>query len=50
MNMVDAARFSNRVAHYITVPLHIGMFDSLSADDFICDTKKVLELYRDVEL
>jgi L-ascorbate metabolism protein UlaG (beta-lactamase superfamily) len=50
MNMVDAARFSNRVAPDITVPIHIGMFDSLSADDFICDTKQVLELYTEVEL
>ena len=45
MNMTDAARFAGRVGARRTVPIHIGMFDSLSADDFECDNKFVPEVY-----
>lgn len=50
MNMTDAARFAKRVGAKRTVPVHIGMFDSLSADDFECDNKFVPEVYKEFEL
>ena len=50
MNMTDAARFAGRVGARRTVPIHIGMFDSLSADDFECDNKFVPEVYKEFNL
>lgn len=50
MNMTDAARFAGRVGARRTVPIHIGMFDSLSADDFECDNKFIPEVYKEFNL
>lgn len=50
MNMCDAARFAQRVNAEKVVPIHIGMFDELSADAFACDNKVIAEIYREVEL
>lgn len=46
MNMTDAARFAERVSAKYTVPVHIGMFDNLSADGFKCDNKVKAEIYK----
>ena len=50
MNMTDAARFAKRIGAARTVPIHIGMFDTLSAEDFICETKFVPEVYKEFVL
>ena len=50
MNMIDAERFSKRIVPKITVPIHIGMFDDISADEFLCDNKKILNLYEETEI
>ena len=50
MNMTDAARFAERVAPKVTIPIHIGMFDKLSADGFNCPTKRILKVYEETEL
>lgn len=50
MNMTDAARFAKKVGARRTVPFHIGMFDSLSADEFDCENKFVPEIYKEFKL
>ena len=50
MNMTDAAQFARRVNAKKVVPLHIGMFDSLSAYDFECKNKVIAKIYREIEL
>ena len=50
MNMEDAARFAKRINAKHTVPIHIGMFDELSADDFECDNKVMPEIYKEIKL
>ena len=50
MNMTDAARFAKRVNAKVTVPIHIGMFDELSSDDFECDNKVIAEIYKEIKL
>ncbi len=48
MNMTDAARFAKQIGAKHTVPLHIGLFDNLSADDFDCDNKLVPVAYKEI--
>ena len=50
MNMADAARFAKRINAQKTVPIHIGMFDELTADEFICENKVIAEIYKEIEL
>ncbi len=50
MNMTDAARFAKRINAEKTVPIHIGMFDELSADDFNCENKVIAEIYKEIKL
>lgn len=50
MNMADAARFAERIHAKKVVPLHIGMFDTLTADDFICENKIIAEIYKEILL
>lgn len=50
MNMTDAARFARRINAKKVVPIHIGMFDELSADDFVCENKIVAEIYKEIKL
>lgn len=50
MNMTDAGRFAERVGAKKVVPIHIGMFDELDADDFLCDRKVVPEIYKEIKL
>lgn len=50
MNMTDASRFAKRVNAKKTVPIHIGMFDELSSDDFECDNKVNAEIYKEIVL
>lgn len=50
MNMTDAARFAARIGAEKVVPMHIGMFDELSAEEFLCEGKVVPKIYEEVEL
>ena len=50
MNMTDAARFAERVKAKKTVPIHIGMFDELTADEFRCKNKVIAEIYKEIKL
>lgn len=50
MNMTDAARFSARTGAKYVVPFHIGMFDTLRAEDFDCPNKVIPEIYREIRL
>lgn len=50
MNMVDAVRFAKRVNAKKVVPVHIGMFDELTADSFDCEKKVIASIYKEIEL
>lgn len=50
MNMTDAARFAERVNAKITVPLHVGLFDNLKAEDFPYENKVIPELFKEIKL
>lgn len=50
MNMTDAARFAKRVNAQKIVPIHIGMFDELTANDFICNRKVIPQIYKEIDL
>ena len=50
MNMTDAARFARRVGARKVVPIHIGMFDELTADAFQCENKVIPEIYKEIIL
>ncbi len=50
MNMTDASRFARRIRAQKTVPVHIGMFDQLTADYFECENKIIPEIYEEIEL
>ena len=50
MNMTDAARFANRINTVKTVPIHIGMFDELTADSFYCKNKVIPKIYKEIRL
>ena len=50
MNMTDAAHFAKRINAKKTVPIHIGMFDELSADEFDCENKVKAEIYKEIKL
>lgn len=42
MNMADATRFSKAVGARHVIPLHFGLYDDLTIDDFECREKLVL--------
>ena len=50
MNVIDAARFVERIGAAKCVPLHIGMFDNLDANDFNCKNKVIPEIYKEIRL
>lgn len=50
MNMSDALHFAKRIAPKKCVPLHIGMFDEMTADDFGCENKVVASIYKEINL
>ena len=50
MNMTDAARFAKRIGAEKTVPIHIGMFDELTADSFECKNKVTPKIYKEIVL
>lgn len=50
MNMEDAARLAAQIDTDAVVPLHIGLFDSKTADDFHCPNKVVPEFFKEIPL
>ena len=50
MNMCDAARFAKQINAKKVIPIHIGMFDELKADDFGCKNKAIAEIYKEIKL
>ena len=50
MNMADAARFVKDSKATLAVPIHVGMMDELDPNDFPCDSKKILEVYKETEI
>ena len=50
MNMVDAAAFAKKLGAKKVVPLHIGLFDELTADGFALDNKVVPQFYKEISL
>ena len=50
MNMADASSFAKRINAQKTVPVHVGMFDELTADDFDCENKIIPEIYKEIKL
>lgn len=49
MNMTDASRFAKRVNAQKTVPIHIGMFDELTTEEFDCENKVIAEIYKEIK-
>ena len=50
MNMTDAARFAKRINAERTVPMHIGMLDEITADEFDCENKIIANIYEEIKL
>lgn len=50
MNFCDAARFLEACGAKVAVPLHVGMFDELSAEDWIVENKIIPEIYKEIKL
>ena len=50
MNTTDAAAFAKKVSAERVVPIHIGMFDELTADGFDCKSKVTAEIYKEIKL
>ena len=48
--MADASRFAKRINAQKTIPIHIGMFDDISADEFECKNKVIAEIYKEIKL
>ncbi len=50
MNMLDAADFAKKTGAEKVVPLHVGLFDNLSAENFVCENKIIPEFYKEIKL
>ncbi len=50
MNMCDAADFAKKTGAKKVVPLHVGLFDSLSAEDFGCENKIIPDFFKEIKL
>lgn len=50
MNMVDAARFAQKVGAQNVVPMHTGLFDSLNATDFSLSNKVIGVPFKTLQL
>ena len=49
MNMTDASRFAQRINSEKVVPIHIEMFDEITAVDFECQNKVIPEIYKEIK-
>ena len=50
MNMIDAARLAAQIDTNAVVPLHIGLFDNQSAEDFPCGKKVIPTFFHEITL
>ena len=50
MNMADAAAFAKKIGAKQVVPLHIGLFDEMTADAFACENKVIPQFYQEIPL
>lgn len=50
MNFIDAERFSKRINAKTVVPIHYGMFDEIDVNAFKVQNKKVLPIYKQVDI
>lgn len=50
MNMTDAALFARRIHAKKVVPIHIGMFDEMKPEEFICENRVLPEIYQKIRL
>lgn len=50
MNFTDAERFAARIQAKRVVPLHIGMFDDMTADAWRCENKRIPQIYREIDI
>lgn len=50
MNMIDAANFVQRTQAQKSVPIHIGMFDELKAEEFTGNNRVIPEIYQEIVL
>lgn len=50
MNFADASKFANRINAQKVVPIHIGMFDNISVDEFDCKNKVMAKIYEEIDL
>lgn len=48
MNIVDAARFAERIGAQKVVPMHFGMFDEMSPEGFACENRVIPEIYQEI--
>ena len=50
MNAADASDFALRTGAKYAVPLHFGLFDSLSPESFIHPRRVIPEFYKEIVL
>ena len=50
MNITDAAAFAKKIGAKKIVPMHVGLFDNLSAEDFPCENKVIPQFYKEISL
>ena len=50
MNMTDAAAFAQKIGAKQVVPMHIGLFDELTAEGFDIPNKVVPQFYKEIQL
>ena len=48
MNHIDASLFARRVGARYSVPVHVGMFDEMSAEIFDCPTRLIPTIYQPI--
>lgn len=50
MNFADAKRFALAVNAKYAIPVHVGMFDDLTADEWECPNKVIPKIYEEITL
>lgn len=50
MNMTDAEQFAQRIHAKSVVPIHVGMFDEMKPEDFVCEGRRTLNMYQETEM
>jgi len=50
MNMADAAAFAKRIKAEKVIPVHFGMFDNMSPEEFDCRNKVIPEIYKEIKI